>query len=86
MKLKKGFIVREIAGETVVLPSGEELDLSKVFYLNETAKFLWKYLEESAELTELVEAVLKEYDVDQEHAELSVARFVMKLNENGFLE
>lgn len=86
MKLKKGFIVREIAGETVVLPSGDDLDLSKMFCLNETARFLWNHLEEGAELADLVNSVLEEYAVDRERAEASVSRFVTKLNENGFLE
>lgn len=86
MKLKKGFVLRDIAGETVVLPSGDDLDLSIMISLNETAKFLWEYLEQGADHHALVEALLTEYAVDREQAEASVSRFVAKLNENGFLE
>ena len=45
MKLKDGFILGEIAGECVVLPSGNNLDLSKMTTLNATGKFIWERLE-----------------------------------------
>lgn len=86
MRLKKGFVLRDIAGETVVLPSGNDLDLSVMISLNETARFLWERLENGAEESELVDALLKEYAVDRERAQASVSRFVANLNENGFLE
>ena len=40
MKLKDGFILREVAGQTVVLPTGGDLHLNMMITLNETAKFL----------------------------------------------
>lgn len=85
MKLKQGFILRTVAGETVVLPSGVELDLNMMITLNETGKFLWQRLEVGAEVDELVADLLKEYDVDEATARAGVERFVAKLNENGFL-
>ena len=86
MKLKEGLILREIAGETVVLPSGDDLDLSVMITLNGTATFLWKLLEQETEPSALVDALLKEYDVDQETAETAVSNFIGKLNQHGFLE
>lgn len=85
MKLKQDFILRTVAGETVVLPSGDELDLNMMITLNETGKFLWQRLEVGAEVDELVADLLKEYDVDEATARAGVERFVAKLNENGFL-
>lgn len=85
MKLKSGFVMRSVAGETVVLPSGDELDLNMMITLNETGKFLWQRLEVGAEVDELVADLLKEYDVDEATARAGVERFVAKLNENGFL-
>lgn len=86
MKLKQGFILRTVAGETIVLPSGDELDLNMMITLNDTGKFLWERLENGAETEELVSALLAEYDVDEPTAKAGVERFVNKLNENGFLE
>lgn len=85
MKLKQGFILRTVAGETVVLPSGDELDLNMMITLNDTGKFLWQKLEVGAEVDELVADLLKEYDVDEATARTGVERFIAKLNENGFL-
>ena len=85
MKLKEGFLLREIAGETVVLPTGDDLDLNMMITLNETGKFLWQRLEQGAEEAELVEAVLSEYDIDAEGAKHHVHAFLEKLNEFGFL-
>ena len=48
MKLKDGFILREVAGEHVVIPTGDALDLNMMITLNETGCTLWKRLEEEA--------------------------------------
>lgn len=85
LKLKDGFIMREIGGDTMVLPSGDELDLNMMITLNDTGKFLWVHLQEGITMEALVEAVLKEYDVEEAEAKLQIEKFVGKLNENGFL-
>ena len=85
MKLKDGFILRSVAGQTVVLPTGDELDLNMMITLNDTGKFLWELLQEETDEAALVAALLKEYDVDEATAAKAVSGFVAKLNENGFL-
>ena len=85
MKLKDGFLVREVAGQTVVLPMGGDLDLDMMITLNDTGKFLWERLAVGAEETELVGALLAEYDVTEELAAQSVAAFVARLKELDFL-
>ena len=85
MKLKNGFILREVAGEIVVIPSGDELDLNMMITLNGTGKFLWQRLEAGAEADELVQALLQEYDVSPETARQAVDAFVARLKELDFL-
>ena len=85
MKLKDGFILREVAGQTVVLPVGGNLNLNMMITLNETGAFLWKQLENENDQAGLVAALLAEYDVDEATAKTAVEGFVAKLNENGFL-
>ena len=85
MKIKEGFVLRTVAGENVVLPSGDELDLKMMITLNDTGRFLWEKLEVGAEADQLVAELLAEYDVDEATARAAVERFVTKLNENGFL-
>lgn len=85
MKLKEGFILRQVAGETVVIPSGDDMDLNLMITLNGTAKVLWEKLDQGAERQELIDALLAEYDVDAETAAAGVDGFVKKLEEHGFL-
>ena len=85
MKLKDGFILREVAGEMVVIPSGDALDLNMMITLNETGAFLWKQLERETTLDGVVAALLSEYDVEEEAARTHVAAFVEKLKQHDFL-
>lgn len=85
MKLKDGFILRTVAGETVVLPAGGVTNFDMMITLNDTGKFLWERLTNEVEEADLVKAVLEEYDVSEERATQSVAAFVARLKELDFL-
>ena len=82
---EEGYIVREVAGQIVALPTGDDLDLNVMITLNGTGKFLWELIEKCSDVDSLVAALLAEYDVDEATARAGVERFVAKLNENGFL-
>lgn len=86
MKIKKGFILRQVAGQSVALPCGDTLDLSMMITLNGTGAFLWEKLQEETTQEALVAALLAEYDVDEETARRSVAAFVEKLKSHDFLD
>lgn len=87
MKIKKGFVLREVGGESVVVPVGE---MSKKFHgminLNETGAVLWKFFSEEHSIDEGVEALLTEYDVEESLARADVEQFVKTITENGFAE
>ena len=42
MKIKEGFLLRQVSGQVVVLPTGNELDLNMMITLNDTGAFLWE--------------------------------------------
>lgn len=86
MKLKDGFLLRNIAGQNVVLPSGGDLDLNMMITLNDTGAFLWEKMQQETDQAALVAALLAEYDVDEVRATAAVEGFVKKLEDNGFLE
>lgn len=87
MKIKKGFILREVGGESVVVPVGE---LSKTFHgminLNATGAFLWKFFTEEHSVEEGVDALCAEYEVEKDRALADVERFADVLTKNGFTE
>ena len=85
MKLKEGFVLREVAGQTVVLPTGADLNLNMMISLNDTGKFLWSLLQDDKEESDLISALLAEYDVDEQTAKTAVVSFIEKLNAYEFL-
>lgn len=85
MKIKDGFMLRRVAGQTVVLPADSNLDLNMMITLNETGAFLWERLQSETTEDALVAALLEEYDVDEATARECVQNFVGKLNAHEFL-
>lgn len=85
MKLKDGFLLRQVAGQNVVLPVGGDLDLNMMITLNDTGVFLWERLGEETDEAALVKALLAEYDVDEATAAAAVSAFVKKLRDHEFL-
>ena len=87
MKIKAGFVVREIAGECVVVALG---DASKIFNgiikLNETGKLIWEMLAQGREKDEIVAQILNEYEVDKAVVEADFDRFVDTLKGANILE
>ena len=84
MKIKEGFVLRQVAGETVVLPTGD-MDINAMITLNETGAFLWKKLEQETTIEELTAEVLKVYETDETTARTAVEGFVEKLRGYEFL-
>ena len=85
MKIKEGFLLRQVAGQNVVLPAGDTLDLNVMITLNETGAFLWERMQTETSRDVLVAPLLGECDVAEGLAVDCVAAFVKKLDENGFL-
>ncbi len=87
MKIKKGFILRVVGGESVVVPVGE---VSKNFHgmitLNETGAFLWRFFTEEHTAEEAVAALCAEYEVEPAIVEADVANFIQILEKNSFCE
>ncbi len=86
MKLKPGFILREVAGSCVVVPTGAELNFNGMISLNETGKFIWQCLENDTDVDSIVAKIISEYDTDESTAKGAVEAFVQKLRSHGFLD
>lgn len=87
MKIKPGFMLREVAGYSVVVAVGADtMDFSGMINLNGSGTFLWKLLEKGASEDELLSAMLSEYDVDEETAGRDIAAFVNKVREADMLD
>lgn len=86
MKIKDGFILREVAGSYLVVAVGAAVkQFNGMINLNDTGAFLWKLLENGADEDGMVKALLAEYEVEEEVARADVKAFVNKLTEAGLL-
>ncbi len=87
MKIKEGFILREVAGSFIVVAVGNRVkEFNGVINLNETGAFLWKMLEKGADEEGLKKVLLEEYDVTEEIAERDIKSFVDRIKEAGLTE
>ena len=87
MKIKKGFVLRVVGNDHVVVPVGE---MSKNFHgminLNETGAFLWRFFSEEHTVEEAIAALCSEYEADRTQVEIDVNRFAEILKNNNFCE
>ncbi len=87
MKIKEGYVLRQVADLWVVLPLAEEtVNFNGMIKLNDCGALLWKELERGCEPEVLVDAVLAEYRVSREQARADVTEFLENLSKVGCLE
>lgn len=86
MKICDGYILRTVAGKNIVVSVGADVNFSGMLTLNDTGVFFWNLLKENTTKEAMLEAALKEYDVDREIASADIDEFLAKLNEKGILE
>ena len=87
MKIKEGFILRNVAGSYVVVPIGEAtLDFNGMMNLNDTGAFLFEKMIEGISREDLIKALTEEYDVDEETASADVDAFIEKVEKEDLFE
>lgn len=87
MKIKDGLILREVAGNYIVVAVGDAVKtFNGVINLNETGAFLWKNLADGKNEEQLIDALLSEYEVERELATADVKKFIDKLTEAGLVK
>ncbi len=87
LKVKDGFVLREIGPQTVAVPVGKRTgEIHGVVSLTESGALLWSKLAEGAEKEELVSLLLAEYEIDEKTASLDVDDFIKGLYAQGVME
>ena len=82
MKINKDFVLRRVAGEAMLVPTGKAVaSHNGLFMLTETGAFLWDKITDGVgeELTE-------EYDTEKDEAEADVRDFLDKLQSFGIID
>lgn len=87
MKIKNGFVVRDLAGQSIVVALGEaSKTFNRMIKLNDTGRLIWDMLAEGRTKDEIIDRFTAEYDVEREIAERDVTAFIETLQGADILE
>lgn len=89
MKQKKGFVLRVVCGEKIIVGEGlETINFGKLISLNESAAYLWQKAGELGDFTaqQLADALQQEYEVGAEQALSDVERIIGEWLKVGIVE
>ena len=87
MKIKEGFVIREIAGQSVVIALGAAAkSYNGMIKLNDTAKLIWQGLEKGQDKQTIVDSILEEYEVDRDLVEKDFDTFINALKGANIIE
>lgn len=86
MKASSDFILREIAGEYILIPVGAAAaKFNGLITINETGHVIFCALSKECTITDLVDAITDEFDIDRETAQADVEEFLRQLRQAGAL-
>lgn len=87
MKIKEGFVIREVMGNHVVVAVGEaSLRFRGMIKLNDTAADIWNCILEGMDESAICDALFDQYDVERSVLEADVKKTLAEMAEHGFLE
>lgn len=87
MKIVKDFILREIAGECVLVPTGATTqEFNGLITMSDTAKFIWENMEKADSFETLIGMILEEYEIDEDTARQDAYQFINQLLQTGFID
>lgn len=89
MKLKDGLILREVAGQYVVVPTGKRVqEVTSIVYISSSGAYLWDYMKDHEfEKEDLVVKIMEHYSgVTEEQAAADIEKFLKTLADNNILD
>ncbi len=88
MKTKKGFKLRDVCGEQVIVAEGREnIDFSSIINMNESAAILWNAVSgKDFSVSDLAEILTTNYDVDNTTATKDAQSIVEQWLDAGIIE
>ena len=86
MVLSSNYELVEVAGEFLAVPVGEMAEKTKdVFTFSKAAGFLMGLLKEPKTEEEMIEAIVREYELDAKTAEIDVKEFMSSVRSYGLV-
>ena len=86
MKLEKEFVLREIAGDYVIIPVGKTvIEFNGLITVNEVGVSIWNMLQNEVTFDQIVQGLLNEYEVEESVAREDIREFLDQLIDGGIL-
>lgn len=89
MKLKDDLILREVAGQYVIVPVGKRVqEVTSLVYISKSAAYLWDYMKDNEfTVDDLVKRIMEHfYGVTEEKAREDVENYVKLLTDNFIID
>ena len=87
MKKRGDYVLREIAGEYILVPIGETaMKMNGMVTLNDVGVFIWNKLKEECTSEELLKAILDEYEIDEEQAKSDLNDFLHQMEQAELIQ
>lgn len=78
--LKSKYVTKEIGKELVLVPlSGNVSQMTELFTMNETGRFVWNNLTKNIKLEDIVKKMTESFNVSEKEAETDILLFIEKL-------
>ncbi|MDX9691767.1 MAG: PqqD family protein [Acholeplasmataceae bacterium] len=86
MKIKEGYILKEVAKQYIVVPVGDEaINFNGILTLNKSAKYLFEALLDDKTVAELVLLLTHKYEINEDKARQDVLEFIHILESKNIL-
>lgn len=86
MRINKDYVVRKVAGETMLIPVGRSvIEHNGIFTLSEGGAFIYDRLCEGKTRDEIVEAMKAEFDADEATIRSDADEFIRSLLDAGII-
>lgn len=88
MKIKDGFVLEKVGGSYLACATGSlAAEFSGLVRMNETGVFLWNLISDGGcSREELIDNMVKEYEIDYDIAAKDIDAFISNLRSNGIIE
>lgn len=86
MKINGEFVLREIAGEIIILPVGKTaLKMNGMITLDPVAALIWQGLTDEKDEPQILSEILDRFDVEEQQALADMKDFINQLREADLL-
>ena len=76
MKIKKGFVLKDICGESIIVAEGKEnIDFTKIISMNESSAFLWESVKDKEFDAETLKSLSKQNTQKRHIPKTRICRF-----------